>query len=99
MQTTVMRAEAEAKTPLILCHDELARLLTAVVIYLAAAAWESNFDDFLDSSFLFAYFSPFNSLKKKKIMRRLQRVVLVPGRPGSRLRIAGANSTPEFFVF
>uniref|UniRef100_A0A804LRH4 HTH myb-type domain-containing protein n=1 Tax=Zea mays TaxID=4577 RepID=A0A804LRH4_MAIZE len=24
MQTTVMRAEAEAKTPLILCHDELA---------------------------------------------------------------------------
>jgi hypothetical protein len=38
MQTTVMRAEAEAKTPLILCHDELARLLTAVVIYLAAAA-------------------------------------------------------------
>lgn len=34
MQTTVnvMRAEEEAKTPLILCHDELAKLLTAVVI-------------------------------------------------------------------
>lgn len=66
MQTTVMRAEAEAKTPLILCHDELAKLLTAVVIYLCCCCLREQFRRLFGFLLPFCLFSPFNSLKKKK---------------------------------